>query len=726
MNKAVGWIFDAYIQDEKAVLWLRTDDGVVLRLTDAYSPSFYLLPRNEDDEKRLFRLLQDSSHIKNVALEEKYVTLEKEKKNLLHIHVDKMFNYGKLAGIVERLYHVEALYNTDLLHIQQYLFTQLGVAPTSKIAIDYTDEKRVTALKRIDDFGEISPPPFTSLLFDLHTDSVRRHPNPRRDSITCLDVRYGQEAHALQGREQAILEQFASLVKKYNPDFLVCPEARKTTTYLFDRVKHLKLDLSLGRESATLENKLKSLRCWHHGRVFLDYGCIENYGIAGLVERSRFSVLPPSIAARWTANRIIDSRNCYELLKRGHVIPKNMGGYAYIRTVEEVVNQDRGGLLLAPEMGVVHENVAELDFESEYPHLIVHDGLSYETVTPQGLSTRDDALLPHVTKQILDRRLWFKRLRRRYDEDSPEWRWCEQRQLSLKMILVCLYGTSGCCWNRFGNVLCFEEINRRSRETLIKTKNFVQQRGFDIVYADTDSLFVKKKYATQDAYEALSRAIRQLTGLPIALDHHYKFFLLLPRQSRSSLNMEAQKHYLGVLTNGNPLTRGIENRRHDCPRFIKKFQNKLIQILFDAETVADVYAGGYTRAVNFVVETVDRIMKAKIPPEELVISKTLRKPLSEYTSLFPHVSAAVSLAQQDVAIRKGDVIDFIYVNARHRNPLRRVAPLRIYASSYYDQEKYRSLVLDAAETVLSVFGFAKQKFDVRPRGRFIQETLFKM
>ena len=261
---------------------------------------------------------------------------------------------------------------------------------------------------------------------------------------------------------------------------------------------------------------------------------------------------------------------------------------------------------------------------------------------------------------------------------------------------------------------------------MIKTKNFVQQRGFDIVYADTDSLFVKKKYATQDAYEALSRAIRQQTGLPIALDHHYKFFLLLPRQSRSSLNMEAQKHYLGVLTNGNPLTRGIENRRHDCPRFIKKFQNKLIQILFDAETVADVYAGGYTRAVNFVVETVDRIMKAKIPPEELVISKTLRKPLSEYTSLFPHVSAAVSLAQQDVAIRKGDVIDFIYVNARHRNPLRRVAPLRIYASSYYDQEKYRSLVLDAAETVLSVFGFAKQKFDVRPRGRFIQETLFKM
>lgn len=725
MNTAVGWIFDAYIQDEKAVLWLRTDDDAVLRLTDAYSPSCYLLPRNEDDERRLFHLLQDSPHIKSVALEEKYVTLDKETKRLFHIHVNQAFNYEKLTGIVERLPHVEALYNTDLLHVQQYLFTQLGVAPTSKIVIDYTDEKRVNALKRIDDFGKIPPPPFTSLLFDLHTDSVRRYPNPRRDPITRLDVRYGPEAHVLQGREQAVLEQFTSLVKTYDPDFLICPEAQKTVMYLFDRVKRLKLDLPLGREPATFENVPKSLRCWLRGRVVLDYGYVEDYGIAGLVERSRFSVLPPGIAARWTANRIIDSRNCYELLKRGHVIPKNMGGYAYIRTVEEVVNRDRGGLILAPEMGVVHENVAELDFESEYPHLIVHDGLSYETVTPQGLSTRDNALLPHVTKQILDRRLWFKRRRRRYDEDSPEWRWCEQRQLALKMILVCLYGTSGCCWNRFGNVLCFEEINRRSRETLVKTKNFVQQRGFDVVYADTDSLFVKKKDATQEAYEALSRSIRQHTGLPIALDHHYKFFLLLPRRSRSSLNMEAQKHYFGILTNGNPLMRGIETRRHDCPRFIKNFQNKLIQTLFDAETVADVYAAGYTRAVNFVVETVNRTMKAEIPPEELVVSKTLRKPLSEYTSLFPHVSAAVSLAQQDIAIRKGDVIDFIYVNARHRNPLRRVAPLKIYASAYYDREKYKSLVLDAAETVLSTFGFTQQKFDMRPRGRSIQETLFR-
>jgi hypothetical protein len=46
---------------------------------------------------------------------------------------------------------------------------------------------------------------------------------------------------------------------------------------------------------------------------------------------------------------------------------------------------------------------------------------------------------------------------------------------SLKIILVCLYGTAGSIWNRYGNVRVFEEINRLSREVLIKTKDVVQK-----------------------------------------------------------------------------------------------------------------------------------------------------------------------------------------------------------------------------------------------------------
>lgn len=85
---------------------------------------------------------------------------------------------------------------------------------------------------------------------------------------------------------------------------------------------------------------------------------------------------------RWTANKVIDSRNCYELLKRGYMIPRNRGYYAYVRMVKEIVLRDRGGMIISPKIEVVHENVAELNFASQYPNLIVRNNLSYETVTP--------------------------------------------------------------------------------------------------------------------------------------------------------------------------------------------------------------------------------------------------------------------------------------------------------------------------------------------------------
>ena len=55
-------------------------------------------------------------------------------------------------------------------------------------------------------------------------------------------------------------------------------------------------------------------------------------------------------------------------------------------------------------------------------------------------------------------------------KESIEYVWCEQRVDSLKNILVCLYGSTGSLWNRYGNVLAFEEINKMSRDILIKQK----------------------------------------------------------------------------------------------------------------------------------------------------------------------------------------------------------------------------------------------------------------
>ena len=154
-----------------------------------------------------------------------------------------------------------------------------------------------------------------------------------------------------------------------------------------------------------------------------------------------------------------------------------------------------------------------------------------------------------------------------------EWLCCEQRIVVLKDILVSLYGTTGSFWNRFASVVTFEEINRLSREVLMKTKDIVQGLGFELVYADTDSVFLKKNGASLEDFEYVKEILVRDVGLPISIEHHYKFLVLLPLEADEK--MEALKHYFGITQSNELIARGIEIRRHDAPNFNKRISDRI-------------------------------------------------------------------------------------------------------------------------------------------------------
>ncbi|MBO3803122.1 MAG: hypothetical protein JTT11_04505 [Candidatus Brockarchaeota archaeon] len=711
--KRAGWILDVYVEEEGAVVWLLAADGPRLKLTDRYRPFFRVLPK-EGFEREVFNALAGTPNVADVRLEEKRVNLEGEKGKLIAVTLDGLGCYGRIVGAAENAAGVKGVYDADLLHVQKYVFTRLGVAPTGKVEVEHEGGRLVSA-KPLDDSSEVAPPPFTVLSFCIEVEGPFQTRRAGRDPVASITARCGEEAFKLDGEEPEVLEGFQSLVREKDPDFLVCPECDGfTLPHLFARARVAGIDLRLGRDGGARSFGLgRNPGRWAKGRVVLgrrmpglDY---EEWGLAGLVERSRFSLLPPGIAGRWTANKVIDSRNCYELLRRGYAIPRNVGRYEYARTMKEVVARDRGGCIISPKAGI-HENVAELDFESQYPNLIVKHNLSYETVTPEGIEPKEGAILPYVTKAFLERRLRFKRLKKDFPEKSAEREFCEQRQQALKSILVCLYGTSGCCWNRFGNVLCFEEINRRSREAMMAAKDCAQAAGFEVVYGDTDSIFVRREGASKEDYEGLAQEIGRRTGLPIALDHHYKFLALLPLESDPSGSMEAQKRYFGILTNGELVARGIEARRHDTPRFIARFQRDLILALFDCENLGQVRTVGYARARKLAAESARRVMDGEVPAEDLVVSKILGRPLRSYSRAAAHVSAAVRLAERGRVLGEGEVVRFVHVDSKNRDPLRRVSPIETFGGMGYDREKYRDLLLGAAEAVLSTLGFSRLEF----------------
>ena len=255
---------------------------------------------------------------------------------------------------------------------------------------------------------------------------------------------------------------------------------------------------------------------------------IEDISLIEIVEKARFSYLPLKLASKYGMLRLIDSRITYELIRRNFVVPKQntvSKHHEEIRTLENIIEMDKAGMIISPQIGL-HENVAVLDFNDEYANIITRHNISYEC-SSNDLRDEHTAILPSIVQELIAKRVHLKQFLKTRQSDSLLYSNCEARLDILKQILVCLYGTSGSIWNRYSNVRVFEEINKLARQILLQTKDIVQKAGFELIYADTDAVFLKKKDATRKAYEEIMKQLIRETGLEMTLEFHYKFLVLL-------------------------------------------------------------------------------------------------------------------------------------------------------------------------------------------------------
>ena len=139
MTSCIGWLLDVSIDNDHAILWIKTEDGQMLKLRDSYNPGFYILPRNESDGLHLFQILSREEEISVRWEEDKRIDLfdSKKQRKLIHVQLRSLRYYQPLLKKLENDCRVKQLFNTDLLHVQQYLFTKLGIEPTSKMNSGY-------------------------------------------------------------------------------------------------------------------------------------------------------------------------------------------------------------------------------------------------------------------------------------------------------------------------------------------------------------------------------------------------------------------------------------------------------------------------------------------------------------------------------------------------------------------------------------------------------------
>ena len=138
--------------------------------------------------------------------------------------------------------------------------------------------------------------------------------------------------------------------------------------------------------------------------------------------------------------------------------------------------------------------------------------------------------------------------------------------------------------------------------------------------------------------------------------------------------------------------------------------------MFKCKDSSEILTKGYENALLLVTQAMDTIMTGEgLDDKDLIISKLLRQDIQKYRSLFPHVSAAIQSRKYPL---KGETIQYIYTDSKHNNPLCRVTPREdIMSLPRYDKEKYKEMILDAAETVLGFFGFDREAYSNLKKGR---------
>ena len=672
-----GWLLDVRIRDDEAILWVKTGDKRV-QVKDRYNVDFYVLPEKVTRE-RLTHLFDEHDNITGIQEVERYLSIDSVvKEPILQVSVDSVVHYRNLTKLVGRY---GELFDNGLSHTQRYLADR-GLIPFGEVKIEQ-ENKRVKSIEAVPLDLRIEPPPFNVLCFELF---------PKEDILEIVTLDEGmREEYRFSGNEKETLTAFTEYIHELDPDMLACMEV--------DLKRLFALQIRYGQEPLGYFHR-KSFHL-NDGRTYLNLMTYRRISLAGMVERIQYNREVPRICSNWAAGRAIESRQSYEARRRGYLLPRN-GYYQPVMSLEELLRErDHGGLIFAPTVGL-HENVGALDFESMFPHLIIKDNISYENVRTERES---EGFLIDFTRDTLTRRLHFKHLRKDLKHDPEKYFWCETRQQALKEILFCTYGYSGCWANKFGNMDTFMEINQSARTNLVKAMNVAREQGFHTIYGNSDSLFLKREGATHEDFDSLSKDIAKATELPIAIENHFRYLVLLPQKSGKDFG--AINRYYGVRYDGEMVCRGIELRRRNTCAFVADAQRDAIRAMLSMETMEDVRASGIDDA-NKVFSKAKRLLKQELVPIEELESKTvLRRKPRDYKARLPHVAAAEALELNNNDVGRGDVIKYVYVDSEHKNPFRRVSPAGYQKN--YDSKKYIRLIDEAGKSILLPFRVEEKK-----------------
>ncbi len=324
------------------------------------------------------------------------------------------------------------------------------------------------------------------------------------------------------------------------------------------------------------------------------------------------------------------------LHRRGYVA-RDVGARSYS-------DSSPGGYVMDSKPGI-YENVLVLDFKSLYPSIIRTfkiDPLGMAQPGPDPIPgylgacfSREENILPEIIATLWKQRDAAKRANN------------QALSQAIKILMNSFYGVLGSSGCRFYNPQLASSITRRGHHIITRSRDWLEDAGYPVIYGDTDSLFVllgpdkdeveAKQTGRRLAEELndwwrnqLREELKLKSYLEIEFETHFIRFLMPTIRGSETGSKKRYAGYVRTKTNEFEIRfKGLESVRSDWTPLARRFQQELYRRIFFDEPYRD-----YVKKVVLQLRT-------GALNNQLVYRKRLRRPLDQYRrNQPPHVQAA--------------------------------------------------------------------------------------
>jgi len=701
-----GWLFDLYPHPERGILlWIITDTGERLRLRMDFKLTFYAT----GDFKRLraaWVFLKERAQLARVRRKDIFLG----ERDLLSVTVDAASNlfYELQTNFPDLDY-----YDADL-PISLRFIAQTGVHLLGRCRLTH-DGERLLSITPLSSPWAIAPEPLPLRILRLSPDVDPAFHTPNQ-----LKVQSERGAYFIPMQpRRALLISLQADLKRLDPDLILTSHGDDwLLPKLMEWSTETGIRLDLNREHALPIQTRKANSYFTYGQVVhraaqshllgrwhidrRNAMLFSEYELAGVLEQTRVTGLGVQEMARKSPGAGITALQMIAALRNDVLIPFTKQQAEQTKTLASLIRADKGGLIYQPIIGV-HSNVAQLDFASMYPSIIVQHNISPETLEEK---TDQQGLIPQALQPLLEKRLALKDLLQHMDERDCQYKEMKERAAALKWLLVVCFGYLGYKNARFGRIESHEAVTAISRELMLQAKEVAEEMGFTVLHMYVDSLFVQREgIKEKQEFEPLLSAIHAQTKIPIVLDGVYRWVCFL--SSKRDKRIPVPNRYFGVFqactehgrSAGEVKYRGITARKRDTPFWVKTVQLKVLTCLAQANSLQDVE--GYLPEAKQILQRArhDLYNKGRVPLEELVITQSLSRDVGQYKTPSSAARAAGQLLASGKNVAPGQFMRFVYVRGEERV---RAWELGI-DPRMVDVKRYGELLDRAGEEILGVF-----------------------